>query len=80
MSEIDTLVRGVLDDALTKYTEGEKEYGRLDVIRDPRNFLKEAEEELLDTMVYCAFEIVRIRRVDAELNRRIKEALSLEAR
>jgi len=63
MTEIDTLVRGVLNDALTKYTEGEKKYGELNIMKDPRNFLKEAEEELLDTMVYCAFEIIRIRRL-----------------
>lgn len=74
MSHIDEEIKAVLGDAFDKYREGEKKYGELDIMLDPRNFLAEAEEELLDTMVYCAAEIIRIRRVNAQLNKRIREA------
>ncbi len=73
MSDMDREVRSIFDDALQKYHEGEKKYGELDIMKDPRNFLAEAEAELLDTMNYLAFEIIRIRRVNAMLNKLIQE-------
>ncbi len=77
MSDMDREVRSIFDDALQKYHEGEKKYGELDIMKDPRNFLAEAEAELLDTMVYCAFEISRIRKVNATLNKRLHEIVFL---
>ncbi len=73
-SDIDKKVCGVFDDALQKYREGEKKYGELEIMKDPRNFLAEAEAELLDMMNYVAFEILRIRKVNAQLNKMIQEA------
>jgi len=72
-SDIDKKVCGIFDDALQKYREGEKKYGELDIMKDPRNFLAEAEAELLDMMNYVAFEILRIRKVNATLNTMIQE-------
>ena len=74
MNDMDREVRSIFDDALQKYHEGEKKYGELDIMKDPRNFLAEAEAELLDTMNYLAFEIIRIRRVNAMLNKMIRDA------
>ncbi len=74
MSHIDDEIKGIMGDAFDKYRAGEPKHGELDIMTDPRNFLAEAEEELLDTMVYCAAEIIRIRRVNAQLNKRIREA------
>ena len=36
---------------------------------DTRDLLQEAEEELLDTVVYAAFQIIKIRRVREKLAR-----------
>ncbi len=78
MTEINKLVRGIFEDALVKYDEGEKKYGELEIMKDPRNFLKEAETEILDAMVYYAFEVIRIRRLNDALNRLAKEHLNRE--
>lgn len=64
----DAVVRRVLDDAFAKYREGEKKHGVLDIDADPRNFLVEAERELLDAIVYACIEIARIRELNKKLN------------
>lgn len=68
MSDIDAKVRGVFDDAHARYMKAEQSYGALDIGTDPRDFLKEAEEELLDLINYAAFEIMKIRALNERLN------------
>lgn len=38
---------------------GREQYGDLDPVRDPRNWRREAAEELLDGCVYSACEVLR---------------------
>lgn len=64
----DEAVKVVLRDAFSKYRAGARKHGEINIDADPRNFLKEAEQELLDSIVYTAFEILRLRRVEAHLN------------
>lgn len=65
---IDAEVRDVLDGAFDKYIEGEKKHGVLDIDSDPRNFLKEAINELRDSIIYSALEIMRLEKLDDALN------------
>lgn len=74
----DIRVECVLRDAFYKYREGEKKYGPLDRSTDPRNFLKEAEAELLDAIVYMAFEVLRLRDLDARLNETLRRMPLIE--
>lgn len=59
----DIELQHIFDDAYDKYREGAKEHGELNIDTDTRDFLKEAEYELLDSIVYLAFQIVRLRRM-----------------
>lgn len=72
-NDIDKEVHGVLGDAFDKYRGGAKKHGELELMKDPRDFLAEAEAELLDVMVYASFEIIRIRRINAAFNKRLRE-------
>jgi hypothetical protein len=55
-------LKGVIKEALQRYKEGKTEYGFLDLSTDNRNFLQEAEQELLDCINYCCFQVLRLRR------------------
>lgn len=55
----------VIREALRRYKEGKQEHGELDLSTDKRDFLKEAEQELLDCINYCVFQILRLRRLRA---------------
>ena len=59
----DTEVKDILADAFSKYKKGEEKYGVIDLDKDPRDFIEEAEAELLDAIVYMAFEISKLRRL-----------------
>lgn len=76
-SAADRAVERILKDAMEKYRAGELKHGPLNITTDPRNFLKEAEGELLDRIVYTAFEIWRIRRLSDRLDRTLE---GMEAR
>ena len=71
MSPADKETRGIFEDAFGRYKLGESRYGVFDKDTDPRDFLLEGEEELLDLMVYANFEIARIR----ALKKRIRSVL-----
>ena len=65
---IDKEFRAVLDEAHDKYIDGEKKHGVLDIDKDPRNWITEAINELLDSIVYTSAEIIRLKKVEAMLN------------
>lgn len=77
----DEIIQGILNDAFDKYREGEKKHGVLDIDTDPRNFLREAENELLDAIVYMCIEVARLRRVNQLIVlERLELAAALELR
>ncbi len=56
-TNIETIIR----EALKRYEEGKQEHGSLDLSTDKRDFIHEAEQELLDCINYCVFQILRLR-------------------
>lgn len=46
---------------------GREQYGVFSVERDPRDFIDESTEELLDAMIYRACEVLRIRKRVAKM-------------
>jgi len=54
-------IEAVIREALTRYEAGRLEYGQLDLSRDKRDLIHEAEQELLDCINYCVFQIIRLR-------------------
>jgi len=54
-------IEAVIKEALTRYDAGRCKYGELDLSRDDRDFINEAEQELLDCINYCVFQILRLR-------------------
>lgn len=54
-------IEAVIRQALAKYEAGRKAYGQLDLATDSRDYLYEAEAELLDCINYCCFQIIRLR-------------------
>lgn len=54
-------IERVIQEALKRHKEGEAKYGSLDLARDQRDFTYEAEQELLDCINYCVFQILRLR-------------------
>jgi hypothetical protein len=55
--DIETIIREALD----RYDTGRLKHGDLDLSRDKRDFIQEAEQELLDCINYCVFQILRLR-------------------
>ncbi len=55
--DIETIIR----EALKRYEEGRQEHGDLDLSTDKRDFIHEAEQELLDCINYCVFQILRLK-------------------
>lgn len=51
----------VIREALSKYDKGRLKYGQLDLSGDQKDFIHEAEQELLDCINYCVFQILRLR-------------------
>lgn len=56
-------IETVIEEALSRYTGARVKYGALDLDTDRRDFLVEAEEELLDCINYCVFQIIKLRRM-----------------
>jgi len=54
-------IEAVIKEALNRYETGRIKYGSLDLSRDDRDFINEAEQELLDCINYCVFQILRLR-------------------
>lgn len=54
-------IEAVIREALTRYDAGRLEHGQLDISQDRRDFISEAEQELLDCINYCVFQILRLR-------------------
>lgn len=70
----------VIREALIKYDNGRAKYGPLSLDTDGRDFLQEAEAELLDCINYCVFQILRLRgakrsRIDPLTKNLRKEAI-----
>lgn len=57
-------IEAVIKEAIEKYNKGRDKYGSLDLARDKRNFIHEAEQELLDCINYCVFQILRLRQIN----------------
>lgn len=51
----------IIREALNKYEAGRLKHGHLDLSTDKRDFLQEAEQELLDCINYCVFQVLRLR-------------------
>ncbi len=56
-------IEAVIKEAINRYDTGRVKYGNLSLDTDTRNFIHEAEQELLDCINYCVFEILRLRRI-----------------
>lgn len=54
-------IEAVIREALNRYDAGRLEHGQLDLSTDKRDFLYEAEQELLDVINYACFEIMKLR-------------------
>lgn len=54
-------IEAIIRQALEKYETGRKAYGQLDLSGDPRNYIDEAIEEMLDAINYLCFQIIRLR-------------------
>ena len=63
----DERVRKVLDMAFDKYRKGEEKHGVIDLENDPRNFIREAKNELLDNIVYSCFQVEKLDRIERGL-------------
>lgn len=53
--------------------DGQRRFGRLDVLTDPRDFAAEADEELEDFLWWSTFEALRRRRRGSDARQRIAE-------
>ena len=56
------VLKDVIKEALQRYDAGKLEHGDIDLSTDKRNFIEEAEQELLNCINYCAFQILRMRK------------------
>lgn len=71
MSEEDKEVRAIFEAAFARYKLGEARYGVWKKETDKRDLLDEAEQELLDAIVYNSFEISRLRHIKKQLHGRV---------
>ena len=58
-----TIQESIIREALSKYEQGKIEYGEIDLATDKRDFIDEAEKELLDCINYCVFQILKLRKL-----------------
>lgn len=61
--------REVLVTIASRLLAGQRQYGKLDIERDGRDFIKETGEELFDSCVYMAVDSVKLRRARDGLRR-----------
>ncbi|MBT9165315.1 MAG: hypothetical protein DDT23_01332 [candidate division WS2 bacterium] len=54
-------IENIIKEALSKYDKGRFNYGDLELTTDKRDFIYEAEQELLDCINYCIFQILKLR-------------------
>lgn len=54
-------VEGVIRSALAKHREGQDKYGVFDPETDTRDIFVEIEEDLLDTINYACYQVLKIR-------------------
>lgn len=59
-------IESIIREALNRHEAGRLEKGDLDLDTDKRDFIFEAEKELLDCIKYCVFQILRLRRLRTE--------------
>ncbi len=59
-------IEAVIREALRRYEAGRLEHGQLDLSNDSRDFIHEAEQELLDCVNYCVFQIIKLRGIKGE--------------
>jgi len=60
-------VRSVIDAALERHRGGSQRYGSLDPATDKRDFLYEAEMELLDFINYAVYQVLKLRSLRTRL-------------
>ena len=53
----------ILAEAERRMERGRHKYGEFDPATDPRDMLRELEEELLDAINYCTFMVQKIRQI-----------------
>jgi hypothetical protein len=56
-------IESIIREALNRHKIGRLKYRDLDLSTDKRDFINEAEKELLDCINYCVFQILRLRRL-----------------
>lgn len=71
-------IEAVIREALIKYDNGRAKYGPLS-LDTGRDFLQEAEAELLDCINYCVFQILRLRGAKRRLINPLTKDLRKEA-
>ena len=59
-------IEAIIRETLTRYEKGKEEHGDLDLSTDQRDFIHEAEKELLDCINYCVFQVLRLRGLRTE--------------
>ena len=59
-------IENIIREALTRYEKGKEDYGDLDLSIDKRDFIFEAEKELLDCINYCVFQVLRLREIKSK--------------
>lgn len=53
----------IFSEAMRKYHQGASKYGEYDPATDTRDFLKEAEAEILDAINYLAMHLMKVRAI-----------------
>ncbi|MBI5096177.1 MAG: hypothetical protein HZB32_00745 [Nitrospirae bacterium] len=56
-------IESIIREAIARYSVGRAEHGQLDLSQDRKDFISEAEQELLDCINYCVFQILRLRNI-----------------
>jgi len=59
-------IRAVVNEALERHRGGSQRYGDLNVETDERDFLYEAEMELLDFINYAVYQVLKLRALRAK--------------
>jgi len=59
-------INAVIQEALSRHRGGSKKYGDLDLTTDTRDFYEEAVQELLDSVNYMIYQILKLRALQAK--------------
>lgn len=60
-------IETVIKETVGKYDKGRIKYGHINLAKDTRDFIYEAEQELLDCINYCVFQIIRLRQISGTI-------------